>query len=70
MAKKDPKESRPLMLRRSQWDMLRELAKAHWTTWALSAAAAKKSHLAWQSLHDGHEHENLVTTPPAKAGGF
>ena len=29
MAKKDPKESRPLMLRRSQWKALRELAKAH-----------------------------------------
>ena len=29
MAKQDPKESRPLMLRRSQWQTLRELAKAH-----------------------------------------
>ena len=27
--KKDPKESRPLMLRHSQWEALRELAKAH-----------------------------------------
>ena len=29
LPKKDPKESRPLMLRRSQWEALRELAKAH-----------------------------------------
>ena len=29
MAKKDPKENQPLMLRRSQWEALRELAKAH-----------------------------------------
>lgn len=29
MVKQDPKESRPLMLRRSQWQALRELAKEH-----------------------------------------
>ena len=29
MAKQDPKENRPLMLRRSQWQALRELAKEH-----------------------------------------
>ena len=29
VAKQDPKESRPLMLRRSQWQALRELGKAH-----------------------------------------
>ena len=29
MAKKGPKESRPLMLRRSQWEALRDLVKAH-----------------------------------------
>lgn len=32
MAKQDPKESRPTMLRRSQWQALRELAKAHGCT--------------------------------------
>ena len=29
MSKKDPKESRPLMLQCSQWEALRGLAKAH-----------------------------------------
>lgn len=29
MAKKDPKEGRSLMLRRSQWQALREMAKTH-----------------------------------------
>ena len=29
MSKKDPKESQPLTLRHSQWQPLRELAKAH-----------------------------------------
>jgi len=29
VAKQDPKEGRPLMLRRSQWVALREMAKAH-----------------------------------------
>jgi len=29
VAKQDPKENRTLMLRRSQWQTLRELGKAH-----------------------------------------
>ena len=45
MAKQDPKEGRSLMLRRSQWQALRELAKAHDCTLSDIVSALVEVHL-------------------------